>query len=281
MAGMPQARHTLRFTKLTGAGNDFVLIDNRTGRIRNAPALARHLCDRRFGVGADGLLLIERSRTARYRMKYYNADGSHGGMCGNGGRCIARYAVARRIAPARHTFEALGHVYTALVRSKSVTLLMKDVQDTGSPQVLDEGGGRWEYVRLDTGSPHIVLPVPQEGLKSDFADLPVRDLGRTLRRHVAFQPVGTNVNFVERVSAKCLRMRTYERGVEQETLACGTGSIACALTGHRLWGMHSPVSILTAGGSTLRISFRLVQGVFRDIRLTGPAEIVFEGTVHG
>jgi diaminopimelate epimerase len=278
---MPSKRTSaLQFTKLTGAGNDFILLDNRRGIVRDAPSLARRLCDRRFGVGADGLLLVEQSRIARYRMMYYNADGSSGGMCGNGGRCIARYAVANKIAPSDHAFEALGHVYEATVRKDSVTLRMKDVVEYAAVKEVVNRGVALSVSRVNTGSPHIVLGLPQPGLPGPLAEVPVEELGRRLRHHDAFKPEGTNVNFVERDGPTRLSMRTYERGVEAETLACGTGSVACALAGNLLWGLRSPVTVTTASGKRLQIRFRVRNGAFVRISLTGPAEIVFQGSVH-
>jgi diaminopimelate epimerase len=271
---------SLRFTKLSGAGNDFVLVDNRRRIITRPKALAQRLCDRRFGIGADGLLLLERSKRADYTMKYYNADGTDGGMCGNGGRCIAWYAVAKRIAPRRHRFEALGHVYEAEVRRSEVSLHMKDISWPGLDEAASAGDRTFRYHRIDTGAPHAVLLLPQQALSARLDDIPVEAVGRVLRSHDAFAPTGTNVDFVEPTGERQIRMRTYERGVEAETLACGTGSIACAVAAHISWGYASPVTVTTASGRTLSVRFRRDGNRFVDVFLAGPAEITFEGTVH-
>jgi len=264
----------IAFAKLTGAGNDFVVIDNRKRAIRFAPRLARRLCDRRFGIGADGLILVERSVVADYRMMYYNADGSYGGMCGNGGRCVARFAVERGIAAAKHVFEALGYVYRVSVASKRVTLAMKDVRDATFGIRLKEGGGVMTLHSLDTGAPHVVVPV----VKGRLNGIAVSDIGRRIRNHRAFQPRGTNVNFVERLGISSIRMRTYERGVEAETLACGTGSVACSMVAAEIWGAKPPIDVETWGGQLLNVNFTKEHNRYVDVQLAGPAVVVFEGT---
>jgi len=269
-------KKNIPFTKMSGAGNDFVVIDNRRGMVSSAAKLARMLCDRRWGVGADGLLLLEKSRKAAYRMMYYNADGSHGGMCGNGGRCIARYAVALGIAPKDHTFEALGHIYRATTRSKQIRLRMKDPKALRDGLVVRIGGRTWRMSGIDTGAPHAVILLDQS-MSLDKVD--VVNIGRKIRNHGAFSPRGTNVNFVERVARGRIRMRTYERGVEAETLACGTGSIASAIVASRRWKLRSPVEIQTSAGKILTVSFHAKGGKYSDVELQGPAIVTFEGNI--
>ncbi len=271
----------IQFVKMSGASNDFVIIDNRRRRIKNGPALARKLCDRRNGIGADGLLLIERSRRANYAMKYYNADGSYGGMCGNGGRCIAYYAWSRGEAKASHNFEALRHVYEAKIRDGSVSLKMKDPFGLRTNLVLRVGKKRFTGHYIDTGSPHVVLPLIREPQKSSSIDhLDVRRIGQKIRHHPLFKPAGTNVNFLERVNTKTLKIRTYERGVEGETLACGTGAVACAVVGHTIWGMGPPIRVKTRGGKTLMISFRKSNaGRISDVLLIGPVKQILRGVI--
>ncbi|MEX1277074.1 MAG: diaminopimelate epimerase [Bacteroidota bacterium] len=271
---------TIQFTKMTGAGNDFVVIDNRSGRITKGSILARKLCDRRWGIGADGLLLLEKSTRGAYRMMYYNADGSYGGMCGNGGRCIALYAVKKRIAPKNHSFEALNHIYQVSVASpERVSLRMKDPFDLRLNFMLPFQGKRVKASYVNTGSPHVVIPVRAlgiRGLKIESVD--VTGLGREIRYHKAFQPSGTNVNFIELVSSKRLKIRTYERGVESETLACGTGSVASAIIASRLFHkMKPPITILPKSRSPLIVDFDLKGDLPENVTLQGPAKIVFEG----
>jgi diaminopimelate epimerase len=265
------------FTKMSGAGNDFVVIDNRSRRIRNGSRIARLMCDRRWGVGADGLLLLERSRKADYRMMYYNADGSYGGMCGNGGRCIARFAVLGGIAPQRHRFEALGHVYAADVIGQQVALNMKDPRKLILEKHLLLDGKRISISYVDTGSPHAVVPCKSFGQHAKVKSTEVPTLGRKIRFHSAFQPSGTNANFIERGSGNSLFMRTYERGVEAETMACGTGSIASAIVASRLWKLKSPVAVIQHSGKTLKVEFKDDGKQFSSVRLIGPATISFQG----
>lgn len=264
------------FSKMNGAGNDFVIIDNRTLRIRYRVALARRLCDRHRGVGADGLLLLEPSPKAHYRMLYYNADGSHGGMCGNGGRCIAAFAVSLRVVEPSHTFEALSHVYAAEVRKDGqVKLRMKDPRGMRIGISLAYGKDVLRIHAVDTGSPHAVVFLR----KGKLASVDVAGMGRWIRKHAAFSPLGVNANFVERVGNKSLRMRTYERGVEAETMACGTGSVACSVIGAAVLGLRSPVAVHTRSGDILRVHFKRDGANFSNVVLEGPTEVSFSGEI--
>ena len=268
------------FSKMNGAGNDFIVLDNRRRAIQRAPQLARRLCDRRFGVGGDGLLLIEKSDRADYTMKYYNADGSFGGMCGNGGRCVSLYAYRHAIAKRIQSFEALGHVYASEVSERSVSLRMKNPLRIQSNLVLRLGSKRLRVTSLDTGSPHVVifvgdLPRPRHSLDG----INVVGLGKAIRNHTRFRPSGTNVNFVELSKSKALYMRTFERGVEAETLACGTGAVATAIAASMKFGLRSPIAVKTRSRKTLTITFDLSNGVYRNVILVGPAEESFAGTI--
>ncbi len=265
------------FIKMHGAGNDFVVIDNRSLRLKRPDSLARLVCDRHRGVGADGLLLVERSRRADYRMMYYNADGSYGGMCGNGGRCIAAFAAANRIASRKHRFEALDHIYRAEVGSRGIVRLwMKDPKNLEIGHSLPYGDQILSVHTVDTGSPHAVVFVQRGRLKS----LDVVGIGRWLRNHEAFKPNGVNANFVERVGVRSIVIRTYERGVEAETQACGTGSVACSILGSVLTGLTSPVMVMTTSGDKLRVSFDRSDDQIRDVILEGPVVTSFEGRIH-
>ncbi len=267
----------LRFAKMSGAGNDFVVLDNRRNRITRRSGLARRLCDRHEGIGADGLLLVEPSRRYHYRMRYYNADGSEGGMCGNGARCIGWFAYLRRIAPKEHQLEALGSAYSASIRGhERISISFPDPSPLVPNWKLsskDANVGIVSYI--DTGSPHAVIRLRRGGLKTLHAE----DVGRFIRYDRSFQPRGTNVNFVEVSDSTHIQIRTYERGVEAETKACGTGSIACSVVGTNLWGLKSPVSVKVAGG-TLKVSFRTVGNEVTDVKLEGKARIVYEGAIN-
>lgn len=268
----------IKFTKMSGTGNDFVVIDNRAGLITDGPSLAKKICDRRWGVGADGLLLVEKSDKAAYRMMYYNADGSYGGMCGNGGRCIANFAVDRGIAPKDHSFDALDYLYEAHIGETSVMLHMKDPKNLKLNFVLPVVGKKVKVHFVDTGAPHVVIPVQNIAKrKPSLESLNVHDLGSKIRYHKKFLPDGTNVNFIELTAVKQLKMRTYERGVESETLACGTGSVASAIVGSLLYGLESPVKIITRSGSMLTVNFKKRGKQFSDVSLSGPVTVTFTG----
>lgn len=270
----------LHFAKMSGAGNDFVVIDNRSNVVLDGEALAKKLCDRRWGIGADGLLLIQAATDADYRMMYYNADGSYGGMCGNGGRCIARYAVEAGIAGATHSFDALGHHYKAIVTPDEVILSMMDPLEIKMNVVLLVGSLSLKVHFINTGSPHVVIPVSQLPQKySKLENVPVAELGKKIRYHQAFKPDGTNVNFVEKKKGNMINMRTYERGVESETLACGTGSIASAIVGSKLWKMTPPVTIVPSSGVSLEVGFDRTGSKFSNVTLKGQAIETFRGEI--
>jgi diaminopimelate epimerase len=266
-------RQRLPFYKMHGGGNDFVLIDHRARFIPEAeqPALARRLCHRQVGVGADGLILIEASAAAHFRWRFYNADGSEPEMCGNGGRCAARFAVLSGIAPETLSFETVSGVIHAEVRGRRVKLALTGVGDFQLNQIipLEEANVTGHFVRV--GVPHLVVPV------DDLEAAAVTEWGRLLRFHQMFQPAGVNVNFVRFTGPENLSIRTYERGVEDETLACGTGSVAAALVGACLGRLSSPVEVLTRGGEILTVFFRPQSGACREVYLEGDALVVYQG----
>ena len=265
---------------MSGAGNDFVVIDNRKGVVHDGVAMAKKLCDRRWGIGADGLLLLQSSNSADYRMMYYNADGSYGGMCGNGGRCMARFAVENGIAGTTHVFEALGYLYKSAVGTEDVELAMKDPSDIKMNIVLRLGSLVVRGHFIDTGSPHFVIPVSQLLRKyKTLSEIPVEQLGSRIRRHPVFKPNGTNVNFIEKKWGNAIRMRTYERGVEAETLACGTGSIASAIVASKLWRISPPVKIEPSSGVPLEVGFEKAGSSISGVTLKGQAVATFRGEV--
>jgi diaminopimelate epimerase len=263
----------VKFVKMSGAGNDFVVADNRAGGFPNDPAEIRRLCDRRFGVGADGLLLVEPATgSADFRMRYYNADGSEAEMCGNGARCIARfYHACCDSRGSELRFETQAGVIEAAILGESVRLKMSDPVDLRLRRTVRLASGSRAYHFLNTGVPHAILP------SDDVSAEPVRSLGAEVRHHADFAPRGTNVDFVQVIGPSQLRVRTYERGVEDETLACGTGVVAAALVSHAVQGMPSPVSVTVQSGRMLQVGFRLLDGQYRDVTLSGPADFVFRG----
>lgn len=265
----------LRFTKMNGAGNDFVLLDNRRGEIQLEREQIARICDRHRGVGADGILLLEKAANgADFRMRYYNADGGEAEMCGNGARCFARYAYKVAGAAGQISFETPAGVIGAELHGESVTLQMSEPQDLRLSISLS-GVTDYESIHfINSGVPHVVVPVPR------IEDIDVRRDGAAIRRHAMFSPKGTNVNFLEKRGPSSIAIRTYERGVEDETLACGTGVVASALIFSAAEKTEGPISVLVRGGSELQVGFQRNGAEFRGVTLTGPAEFVFEGTIE-
>jgi diaminopimelate epimerase len=262
----------ISFTKSSGAGNDFVLVNTITGDPGiNFERFAVAVCDRHFGVGGDGLLVLGKSNRADFTMLYYNADGSSGGMCGNGGRCIARFAFMEGVAGKNQRFEALDHIYDAVVGEESVRLHMKDPVDFRKGLLFSPGGEHMKGAFIDTGAPHAVI------FEGDLEHLDVMKFGRAIRRDPRFGPVGTNVNFVRIRDGSTVELRTYERGVESETLACGTGSVAAALVISDLHALSSPVTVAVRSGERLDVHFRKTGESWTDIFLEGSAHMLFNG----
>jgi diaminopimelate epimerase len=266
---------TLPFFKMSGAGNDFVVLDNRAAQVAgDLNAFAAAVADRKRGIGADGVLLVEPSARKHFRMRYFNADGSEADMCGNGGRCIARFANLMGAAPTAMEFENLAGDFKAQVLGDgSVDLQMTQPHSMRLGLELPVDGAVVAGHSLNTGVPHLVVPV------ADAAAVDVAGLGRKLRQHPAFAPKGTNVNFVQVTGPSSIKVRTYERGVEAETLACGTGSVASAILMARLGKVASPVAVTTTGGDILTISFKLDGDSATEVFLKGQAEVTFTGTL--
>jgi diaminopimelate epimerase len=277
----------LHFHKMNGAGNDFVVIDNRAlDHPLDRGQIAR-LCDRHRGVGADGLLAVEPARQgADFRFRYFNADGGEAEMCGNGARCFGRFA-SRLLPgnPQRVSFETIAGTLSAELVGDQVRIAMSDPVDLDLDTGVAIDGLETPIHSLNTGVPHAVAVVGDPGV---LDALDVRRLGAAIRRHPHFAPAGTNANFSAVLAPGHLAIRTYERGVEDETLACGTGMVACALVHHLLDGAPSPVKIDVRGGDTLEIGFEPVAGEPADgapprltrVTLTGPADFVFEGDIE-
>ena len=266
--------HALEFWKMSGSGNDFILIDNRDGAVAEAdmgPLVAR-ICRRRESVGADGVIFVINSDAYDFAWRFFNADGGEADMCGNGGRCVARFAYLRGIAGTPMTFGTLAGPIFAEVSGRIVKVGIPEPtgyqKDVGLP--LEPG-----WISMDamhTGVPHLVIRV------EDLEDLPVKEKGRDLRYHDAFAPEGTNANFIRVLDRDCIRIRTYERGVEDETLACGTGAIACALVACSRDLVKPPVEIKTRGGEILTIDFTFQQddpAAFDQVWLEGNTTLVY------
>jgi diaminopimelate epimerase len=265
----------LRFTKMNGAGNDFILFDNRTGDIDLDRNQIAQLCDRHRGIGADGILLLEKpANRADFRMRYFNADGGEAEMCGNGARCFARFANKVGRQKTKVSFETPAGVISAELKGHLVTLLMTEPTDLRLNVDLPMTPETKAVHFINSGVPHVVIPVA----KVDDAD--VRRDGAAIRQHKMFSPNGTNVNFIEKRGPNKIAIRTYERGVENETLACGTGIVASALIFAASEKSSSPITVLAWGGDELEVGFEKVEGDFRNVTLTGPAEFVFEGTIE-
>lgn len=267
---------TVAFTKMNGAGNDFVLIDNRAQNIRLKPDDVVRICHRQRGVGADGLLLLVPSRTgqADWGWDFYNSDGSTAEMCGNGARCFARFIQKIAGSNGKISFETGAGIIRAEFTGERVTV---NLTPPGEPRLNEEvqlASGPAKVHSINTGVPHAVLFVP------DADQAMVQNQGSEIRYHKHFAPKGTNVNFVQLLGPGKIRVRTYERGVEGETLACGTGVTAAALITARLHGFASPVKVQVQGGDLLEVSFREERGSFADVHLNGPADFVFDGQIQ-
>ena len=253
------------FNKYQGTGNDFIIIDNRTLQFEaDNTGLISRMCDRRFGIGADGLILVSALKGYDYEMKYFNSDGRESTMCGNGGRCTAAFAARHGIAGKDQRFRAIDGQHNATVLENQVRLSMNDVTD-----ITTVNGNFF----LNTGSPHYIVPVNDANGTDVFSE------GRKLRYSEPFAPGGTNVNFVE-FGRQGIFVRTYERGVEDETLSCGTGvtasAIASVLSGHFVKGN---IDVSTKGGK-LNVEFRQEGKRITGIWLTGPATFVFDGVIE-
>jgi diaminopimelate epimerase len=264
------------FHKMHGSGNDFILIDNRRGVLKgkNLKELAITVCNRHYSVGADGLIVIVPSRKADFKWRFFNADGSEAEMCGNGSRCAARFAYLKKIAGKNMAFETLAGTIHAQVKKERVTVQLTNAAGLRMNIAVPlESGHRMGHF-INTGVPHLVY------LSKDIQNEDVERIGRTTRYHALFKPAGTNVNFIQIQGPHRLRIRTYERGVEGETLACGTGSVAAALIAGAIGAVSSPVEVMTWSGEKLTVSYARTAEGFDDIRLEGGAQVICEGGLY-
>jgi len=256
----------LRFHKYQGTGNDFVVIDNRQNKFGKYDAKRiSHLCDRKFGIGADGLILLENDDLCDFRMVYFNSDGNQSSMCGNGGRCIVAFARFLGIIDTKTKFMAIDGVHHAEIKNEVVHLYMQNVNN------IQNFGN---HLFLDTGSPHhveLTQALDQKNIKVN---------GSKIRNNERYKTNGVNVNFVEKINDVKFAVRTYERGVEDETLSCGTGVTAVALAMHYLGETEKNLISLVTRGGDLKVSFERLENGYKKIKLIGPAKIVFKGEIE-
>jgi diaminopimelate epimerase len=255
----------LTFYKYEGTGNDFVMIDNREDFFpKDDISLVKHLCDRRFGIGGDGLILLENDPAADFKMVYYNSDGNPSSMCGNGGRCIVAFAKTLGMIQSKASFTAIDGLHHATINEDgSVSLEMNDVNEIKIYP---------EYVFLDTGSPHHVQ------MEVDLFHLDVKTIGSSIRNSDLYGKVGSNINFVKQVSQNIFAIRTFERGVEDETLSCGTGATAVAIAMHATRKTDANSIGINVEGGKLEVSFDQQSDSYTNVILKGPATFVFKGT---
>ena len=235
------------------------------------PQFAANICQRKISVGADGLILIEKSDVADFKWDFYNSDGSVAEMCGNGARCAARYAFLNKIAGQDMSFETLAGIVSAHVKGDLVRIKMTDPIDFNPRYTIDLKEGPLTISSINTGVPHVVV------MTDDIKHAPVIDTGRQIRFHEHYAPAGTNVNFICLQKDNSLSIRTYERGVEDETLACGTGAVAGAIVSAYHMGSASPVKVKTKSNEYLTIFFKYTKGIFSNIYLEGDARIIYKG----
>jgi len=253
------------FYKYQGAGNDFIMIDNRNNTFPKNDVMAiNKLCDRRFGIGADGLILLESSEKEDFTMVYFNADGNEGSMCGNGGRCIVAFAKQLNIIEEETTFEAVDGLHFASIKNGNVSLQMIDID------IIEEHNG---YLFLNTGSPHHV------SFNDNIENINIKKLGAKIRYGAPYFKEGTNVNFAAQISENSFKVRTYERGVEGETLACGTGVTAVAIAANKSNKTTSNSINIEVLGGQLEVSFKKEGNSYTNVFLKGPAQLVFEGNI--
>jgi diaminopimelate epimerase len=281
---------SVHFTKAEGAQNDFVIIDDRQGRMpeQQRREFTRRISHRRKGAGSDGVIFIERSDEADFTMTFYNPDGSTGSMCGNGGRCAALYALRRGIAPAQMRFEVLGRTYHAEVHAGGVRLYFPPPFDVQLGVTVEAGGHQWSGHFIHTGAPHFLLFTDQQPAfeGTPFDAIRLEEVAPALRRHPHFLPDGANINILQVKERGEIFIRTFEKGVEAETEACGTGTLAAALAAHAVHGITPPLSLFTHGGDMLEVGFTppadavdlYTPSYFScDLYLQGPANLVYEG----
>ncbi len=261
----------ISFFKMSGSGNDFIIVDNREKVIldNDLPGFINRICRRKMSVGADGFILIEPSDKADFKWRFFNSDGSQAQMCGNGARCAARFAYVNGVAGPNLSFETKAGIVSGQVKEDRAKVKMPDPIELRLDFNIELKSGPVTVCSVNTGVPHVVV------MNESIEDINVFDLGREIRWHQQFAPAGTNVNFICRQKQGHLSIRTYERGVENETLACGTGSIAAALITSCKANWQSPINLITRSGESLTIYFKKDGSVFNNIYLEGDARIIY------
>ncbi len=275
------------FTKMSGAGNDFIIIDEREyPDLSLTPDFISKLCDRRNGIGADGIINIADLPEYDFRMDYYNADGTSKTLCGNGARCAIKYAqFSNRLRNGKASFVANDDIYSGeMLEAEKVKFNLNEPKNVKRNLKVDAAGQNINYHFADTGSPHVIIkiddilrePANEDSFYTNINEVPVFDIGKEIRYHSNFFPAGTNVNFIK-INNGAIEIRTYERGVEDETLACGTGSAASAVAASLFDNVKPPVLLLTRGGDELIVDFNLKNNHIENLSLTGPAKIIYTG----
>jgi diaminopimelate epimerase len=256
----------INFSKYNGAGNDFVLIDDRKDLINNDKSLISYLCDRHFGIGADGLIILKDSKKSDFEILHYTSDGHLGSLCGNGSRCAVLFAYNKDIINKKTVFHAFDGIHNAEILDNGLIKMEMKVNS----DIVTNSFGTW----LDTGSPHLIIE------KDDTDKLDVNNEGKLIRYNDFYREEGVNVNFVEKISDNQFKIRTYERGVENETLACGTGSTASAICMNFLGKTNSSNITMQCKGGDLNVQFNSSEKDYKEISITGPAKLVFEGIIE-
>ncbi len=263
----------IEFYKMSGSGNDFIIMDNMnlSLEVGDLSEFARKVCQRKISVGADGLVVIEPSDIADFKWRFFNADGSMAEMCGNAARCVARFAFMKGIAGREMSWQTIAGIISADVHDDIVKVKLTDPSPVESSIAIEADGQKFILDSIDTGVPHAVVFV------DDLYNCDVFNQGQKIRFHGHFYPRGTNADFVLVVDRHNIKVRTYERGVEDETLACGTGMVAATIAEAQRGLVESPVDVLTKSGEVLRVYFENQNGSWREIHLEGGVKIVYQG----
>lgn len=261
----------IEFFKMSGSGNDFIIVDNRDGIVDEADLLyfIVKVCRRKMSVGADGFILVENAEGADFKWRFFNSDGSVAEMCGNGARCVARFAYLNGIVGPDMSFETGAGIVEAQVAGESVKIKMTDPSDLKTDYTLELKDRSVSVSSINTGVPHVVI------VTDTLDDVEVVKMGREIRLHDMFAPAGTNVNFICPIKDDTIGIRTYERGVEDETLACGTGSVAGALILARKVKIDGPINVLTRSGGKLKIYYKENNATYQDVYLEGDARVIY------
>lgn len=263
----------LSFLKMQGSGNDFIVFDNRKNILSLTSDWVQQICKRRVGVGADGIIIIENSKCADFLMRIINSDGSEAEMCGNGARCAAKFATLLSIAESKMSFETMAGLIEAEVSGYEVKIRLTSPTNIKLNKNIKMESESAIVHHINTGVPHTIL------ISDEIKTIDIKNLGMEIRFHQDFAPEGTNVNFVKIIDKENIEIRTYERGVEDETLSCGTGSVACACICYLLKQVCPPIKVKTAGGEYLVVDFQEENSQIINLSMSGPVSVVYEGRI--